>query len=664
MVCDYSRHTYRRQIQPFHDSDATVTIRWYRAPTGAKPLPVLSRFCQLEWQYFGPLHTGLGEVAESETISSPRDAPPCSDGQSYYGDGRKFIEGTNRDPAKRKTVRDHFGTPLGCGGNCQPIWFRVGEGEVTVLPPNSIIVRTVGGTPSMVAEVLQLAPAAAIGWNNLTGGVAGLFVYPASETQPGIWTAEGQTLPGEKVFTGQHYWQGVSGYVQQLQATGPDTGIVLQGLGGYPTMPGGESAAAAILTAHYGANEFGLYLDARNRRAWFQSSAGGWSGKVRLASGLWADAFTGALPGGGTCQGGFVITPPTTGGLPPDGVYGDVELSSSGTVWTIVSSLISAYGRTLTAAGDPATARATLALGSAATHAASDFADAMATALALAGKQNASAILAALAALTLGANQLFATNASGVIVMLATGATGRALLSAVDQPAARTTLGLGTASVENMTADGGNVPSVAAANTWAESQSLAEFKGWRFKGNAGNATVLVMQSSVALTGDRTVNVDCFNANRTLYMQGNLNITGDAAVQGTNTGDVATASLAQMQAETAGLMVSPSVLKGSTRVLKGSVLFDGGTNTVLKSFGNFSSMTHTATGDYTYNRSPAASSADTFTVVCAGNGAAGGIRHVVAPAISNPTASQFRFAVTDSSGTLQDARYITVLDFGD
>jgi len=112
--------------------------------------------------------------------------------------------------------------------------------------------------------------------------------------------------------------------------------------------------------------------------------------------------------------------------------------------------------------------------------------------------------------------------------------------------------------------------------------------------NASHSLGIVPGSD--LTANRTFTVTTGDANRTLTMSGN------ATISGTNTGDTAAATQAEMEAGTSNtVMVTPGMAQYHPGVAKAFVAFSatGGTITILKSY-NVSSVTRVGQGDYVIN----------------------------------------------------------------
>lgn len=115
------------------------------------------------------------------------------------------------------------------------------------------------------------------------------------------------------------------------------------------------------------------------------------------------------------------------GGGVSDGDKGDIVVSGGGTVWNFDSAIVTTFGRTLTGAADAGAGRTALGLGTAATASYGSFAAASHTHIIseITGLQSA---------------------LDGKLLASAASAFGLTMIDAADAAAARTTLGLGTAS--------------------------------------------------------------------------------------------------------------------------------------------------------------------------------------------------------------------------
>lgn len=169
----------------------------------------------------------------------------------------------------------------------------------------------------------------------------------------------------------------------------------------------------------------------------------------------------------------FNATPPGVA----DGDYGDITVSSSGTVWTIDNGVVT-----------------------------------------FAKMQSVSADI------------LLGNDSSGTEVEeIPCTAAGRALIDDVDAEAQRTTLGLGTAAVKDTGTSGDAVPLLNVANLWSEAQTFINGNGVRIL-DTGNNNTLGFTVGEDLSADRTLNFITGDADRT------LTFTDNASIGGTNTGD--------------------------------------------------------------------------------------------------------------------------------
>ena len=180
---------------------------------------------------------------------------------------------------------------------------------------------------------------------------------------------------------------------------------------------------------------------------------------------------------------------------------------------TTLAANITAFGHSLVDDANAATARTTLGLGTMATETATDY---LTTAAAAAGYQPLDsdltsiaalttaaygrsllettseanfkaavnleigtdvqaqdAELSAIAGLTSAADRLPYFTGSGTASLATFTAAGRALIDDADASAQRTTLGLGTAAVQNTGTSGANVPLMNGANTWSATQTIS-----------------------------------------------------------------------------------------------------------------------------------------------------------------------------------------------
>jgi hypothetical protein len=216
------------------------------------------------------------------------------------------------------------------------------------------------------------------------------------------------------------------------------------------------------------------------------------------------DVLKGLVPpsGGGTVNflraDGTWAAPPSGGGGGgyADGDYGDIIAGGSGTTLNIDSAVLSAYGRTLTAAANASAARGVLGLGTAALSAVGDFQPIDSDLTAIAALATTAFGRGFLALADAAATQTYlglgtaALNATGdfqpidsdltAIAALSTTAYGRGLLTLADAGALKASLaiayadvsGLGTAAQQNIGTSGANVPLLNATNSWSAAQTF------------------------------------------------------------------------------------------------------------------------------------------------------------------------------------------------
>jgi hypothetical protein len=112
---DLARSASTRACRFFRDSGVEATIKWYRAPAGAKVFPVAHKWNHLTW-YSRPWEaTGVGEVYDAPDKWANGFTPPTAVGDHYFGTLQDFQEGAAFNPFN-VTPRDTWGLAVGCGG--------------------------------------------------------------------------------------------------------------------------------------------------------------------------------------------------------------------------------------------------------------------------------------------------------------------------------------------------------------------------------------------------------------------------------------------------------------------------------------------------------------------------------------------------------------------
>jgi len=120
MACDFVRSCYTRQCNFFTGGGNPLTIRWYRCPPGAKPLPFPSSFMSLNWNPRPYEMTGIGEIWTGPPKWSNGRTPPTARGQSPFGPPVFFADGQPWNPDGPVIPRDPWGLAVACTGMAPP----------------------------------------------------------------------------------------------------------------------------------------------------------------------------------------------------------------------------------------------------------------------------------------------------------------------------------------------------------------------------------------------------------------------------------------------------------------------------------------------------------------------------------------------------------------
>lgn len=137
----------------------------------------------------------------------------------------------------------------------------------------------------------------------------------------------------------------------------------------------------------------------------------------------------------------------------------------------------------------------------------------------------------------LGSNQFLARNSVSNIAAYSVTDFGLSLIDDGTASGARTTLGLGTAAVENTGTSGTNVPLLDGTNSWSGAQTFLNSSGVQILDtNASHTLGLIVGSN--LTANRTLTITTGDSNRTLTFSGNADISGTNTGDQSLTGDVA------------------------------------------------------------------------------------------------------------------------------
>lgn len=120
MICDFMRSCYTRQCNFYTGGGLPLTIRWYRAPPGAKPLPFPSSFMSLNWTPKPYEYDGIGEIYTGPPRWSNGATPPTARGQKPFGNPVFFADGQPWDPNGPVIARDPWGLATACTGMPAP----------------------------------------------------------------------------------------------------------------------------------------------------------------------------------------------------------------------------------------------------------------------------------------------------------------------------------------------------------------------------------------------------------------------------------------------------------------------------------------------------------------------------------------------------------------
>jgi hypothetical protein len=121
MVMALMRFGYKTELVPWRNGGPSVTIRWYRAPSGAKHFPFKHIFNPLGWD-FAPWELGTpGEVWNAPIKWFNGATPPTAKGQRFFGDPQDFLLGAVYSPLMPITPKDPWGLAIGCAGVVNPI---------------------------------------------------------------------------------------------------------------------------------------------------------------------------------------------------------------------------------------------------------------------------------------------------------------------------------------------------------------------------------------------------------------------------------------------------------------------------------------------------------------------------------------------------------------
>jgi hypothetical protein len=171
---------------------------------------------------------------------------------------------------------------------------------------------------------------------------------------------------------------------------------------------------------------------------------------------------------------------------------------------------------------------------------------------------------------------------------------------------------------------------------------------------------LIIKPGSNITADRTLTVTTGDSNRTLTFSGNLNVTGDAEVQGINTGDNLFADQSSQETGTSTTaVITPSVQQYHQSACKGWVNFNGTGTIAVRGSYNVTSLTDGGVGVYTINWATDFSSANQCSVVSAGTSGARRISDC-----PDTTAGTTRIVTTDTTHAVADSDFVFAASFGD
>jgi hypothetical protein len=148
-----------------------------------------------------------------------------------------------------------------------------------------------------------------------------------------------------------------------------------------------------------------------------------------------------------------------------------------------------------------------------------------------------------------------------------------------------------------------NAASTTGDNTFSGNNTFANTGFKILDTDASHALSVVPGSN--LTAARTLTLTTGDANRTVTLSGDLTVSSAATVSGTNTGDVAQATQAEMEAASStSVTVSPGRAQHHPGVGKFYANIDPTSSGSIRSSYNVASIVQNAKGDYTINFSTA------------------------------------------------------------